>query len=65
MERKWQDVITIANVDKPTKVKLLGFEGDVRFTYKNKVLSITAPQVNPNTVPCQFAWAYEITGALK
>lgn len=62
---KWQETIIVENVEKPAKVKLLGFDGDIKFSYKNKVLSITAPQVNPNTIPCQYAWTYELTDALK
>ena len=58
--RKWEDVITVQNVAKPLKVNLLGFKGDVKFTYKNGTLSIIAPAVNPNTIPCDYAWTYQI-----
>lgn len=62
---KWQETMTIQNVQKPLKVNLLGFKGDVKFSYKNDVLTIFAPQVNPNTVPCAYAWTYQIVEGLK
>jgi alpha-L-fucosidase len=43
--QKWEETITIQNVAKPIKINLLGFKGDVKFTYKNNVLTIIAPQV--------------------
>ena len=62
--RKWADVITIQNVAKPLKVNILGFKSEVKFTHKNNTLTIIAPQVNPNTVPCLYAWTYQIVGSL-
>jgi alpha-L-fucosidase len=62
---KWAEVITIQNIGKPTKVNLLGFKGDVKFTHKNNILTIFAPQVNPNTLPCPYAWTYQIVDALN
>lgn len=59
--RSWQNEIVISNVPKPTKVNLLGFKGEVKFSYKNNVLRIIAPSVNPSTIPCQYAWTFEIT----
>ena len=60
INRHWKDEIVIENVSKPSKVSLLGFKGDVKFSYKGNVLRITAPAVTPNTIPCQYAWTYEI-----
>jgi len=62
---KWQKTFTVDNIEKPSAVKLVGFKGDVRFSYKNRTLTIIAPQVDPETIPCQFAWTYELTDALK
>ena len=62
--RKWADVITIKNVAKPLKINLLGFKSEIKFTHKNNTLTIIAPQVNPNTVPCLYAWTYQIVGSL-
>lgn len=60
ISRQWKDEIVIENVPKPSKVNLLGFKGEVKFSYKGNVLRITAPAVTPNTIPCQYAWTYEI-----
>lgn len=62
--RKWEDMITIQNVAKPNKVSLLGYKGEVKFNYKNGTLTIMVPSVNPNTIPCQYAWTFEIENAL-
>jgi alpha-L-fucosidase len=63
--RHWDEVITIQNVNKPLKINLLGYKGDVKFTHKNNTLTIIAPSVNPSNIPCQYAWTYEIVDALK
>lgn len=64
ISRKWEESISVQNVAKPSKVSLLGYKGEVKFNYKNGTLIIMTPPVNPNTIPCQYAWTFEIENAL-
>jgi alpha-L-fucosidase len=59
--REWQEEIAIQNVAKPSIIRLLGFKGEVKFSYKNNVLRVIAPTLNPSAILCQYAWAFEIT----
>lgn len=61
---KWADTLTVSNVAKPKSVKLLGYAGQVKYSYKNNTLSVFAPQLNPNTIPCNHAWTYALEGCL-
>ncbi|WP_421799499.1 alpha-L-fucosidase [Haliscomenobacter sp.] len=62
IQRKWAEQLQVDNVAKPKSVRLLGYDGPVKFTYKNNVLQIIAPQLNPNTIPCDYAWTYVLEG---
>ena len=62
IQRKWAEQLQVDNVAKPKAVRLLGYDGPVKFTYKNNILQITAPQLNPNTIPCEYAWTYVLEG---
>ncbi|HOY16104.1 MAG TPA: alpha-L-fucosidase [Haliscomenobacter sp.] len=62
IQRKWANTLVIPNVAKPVSVKLLGYNGVVKFSYKNNTLSIFAPQLNPGNIPCDYAWTYELEG---
>jgi alpha-L-fucosidase len=61
---KWMDNLTVNRVTAPTSVSLLGFKGPIKSSYKNGKLSVSAPTLTPETIPCQHAWVYKLTGAL-
>jgi alpha-L-fucosidase len=45
-----------------TEVSLLGFDGPVEWKVMEDGLLIKPPSVNPETVPCEYAWVFKITG---
>ncbi len=65
IQQKWQKTLVISGVEKPSEVKLLGYDGDIRFSYKQKTLTIIAPQLDPGNIPCQYAWTFVLKDALK
>jgi alpha-L-fucosidase len=59
---KWKKNITINGV-KAKEVRMLGYNGKCKFDRKGSKINITAPEINPGNMPCQFAWTYKIIGA--
>lgn len=45
---------------KSAKVTMLGFDGKVISKGNSKGLTITAPNVNPATNPCDYAWVFKL-----
>jgi alpha-L-fucosidase len=46
------------------QVSLLGFDGPIKWKIIDDELCIQPPVVNPETVPCLFAWVFKIGGFL-
>lgn len=63
---EWKEIIdlNIKGLGKPSKVELLGSPLKVGVTGKNGAYRLTAPKVNPNTVPCSHAWVYKLSDCL-
>jgi alpha-L-fucosidase len=61
---KWQAVLSVEGVSPGAKVSLLGYKGAIQKTAKGGKLTIQAPTVTPETVPCQYAWVYKLEKAL-
>jgi alpha-L-fucosidase len=59
---KWEKNITIDGI-KAKEISMLGYNGKCKFDRKGSKINITAPEINPGNMPCQFAWTYKITGA--
>lgn len=57
---KWKKVWVIKNINKPKKLRLLGYNGTVKHSYKNNTLTIQMPLLTPDIIPCQYAWAFKI-----
>ena len=53
--------VTIEGIAQPTKVDLLGFKGTIKTSGK----SFTPPTMTPETTPCDHAWVFKLTNALK
>lgn len=51
--------LTIKGINS-AKVRMLGFDGKVIAKGNSKGLTITAPDVNPATNPCDYAWVFKL-----
>ncbi len=60
---KWKKEIEVAGIKNAEKVSMPGLTGIVRYKTQAGQLRITAPDVNPGNIPCQYAWVYKISGA--
>ena len=47
------------------KVSLLGFDDPVKWKILDKGLRIEPPVVNPETVPCNYAWVFKISDCIS
>jgi alpha-L-fucosidase len=56
--------LSIGNIQKTTKVTLLGYNGEVKNTIKNGLLTIQVPTVTPATNPCSHAWVFKVEGGI-
>lgn len=62
----WQEKpIVIEAIGNPGNVTLLGYNGKIRYSASGNKLIIYPPSLSPATNPCQYAWAYKISNALK
>lgn len=58
---KWPQVpLTVEHVKKAGKVSLLGSTLAVKTETKGGKLNIRAPAINPETMPCGYAWVFKI-----
>jgi alpha-L-fucosidase len=65
MVTSWNDSpITIEGVKKPATIKLLGFNGNVKFSHSGNKLSITPPSIHPGNSKSSDAWVFQIKSAL-
>ncbi len=55
--------ITVKAVGKVKSVKLLGYNGSVKFTQKGDNISISIPAYNPNEIKSNYAWVFKLEGA--
>lgn len=60
---KWHEIIEVPHISKCSKVTLLGSDLKIDYKLNNGKLIITAPLVNPETVPCEYAYVYKIWNA--
>ncbi len=62
---EWPEKLTLKNINKPSNVTLLGFQGEVASKFSKGGLSVQMPALTPTTIPCQSAWVFKIENALK
>jgi alpha-L-fucosidase len=63
---KWQDrPVEIKGVSRPSGIEMLGFNGNIKFSYSGGSLKITPPVLTPALVPCNYAWVFKIPGVLR
>ncbi|MFP4366673.1 MAG: alpha-L-fucosidase [Bacteroidota bacterium] len=63
-EWKDQDII-INDVRQPEIVNMLGYEGDIEFSFSESRLVLNPPVISPPDNPSPFAWVYKLKGALS
>ena len=61
---KWKTNWVIPGIERPSEVRLLGYEGKINVHYSRGQLRITAPPVNPANNPSEHAWVFKLTNAL-
>lgn len=63
---KWQDKpIVIEGIQKVESVSMLGFKGKVKSSASGNKLTITLPEVSPVTIPCNYAWVFNVQNAVN
>lgn len=62
---EWPEKLEIRNLNKPSKITLLGYSGPIDSKYFKDGVFITAPKLTPNSIPCQHAWVFKIENALN
>ena len=57
--------VTLHNISVPSncRVTMLGLEGDLKCTVQGKDLVIDVPRVEPDQLPCRYAYTFKIRGA--
>jgi alpha-L-fucosidase len=60
---KWKKEIEVEGIKNTAKVSMPGFAGPVRIKKNGGKLVITAPEINPANMPCQYAWVYKVSSA--
>ncbi|WP_026464224.1 alpha-L-fucosidase [Adhaeribacter aquaticus] len=58
---KWpENSIAVPGISQAGKVNMLGTNKEVKYDLKNNTLTITAPELNPATIPCNHAWVFRV-----
>jgi alpha-L-fucosidase len=60
---KWKDKWNISDIQRPSEVRLLGYEGKIDTRYSKNTLQIAAPDIHPGNNPCEHAWVFKLTNA--
>lgn len=61
----WQEEIRIKDTSQPVDIEMIGLEAKINWKFKNGELVIKSPNVNPKTIPCDYAWVFKIKGGAK
>lgn len=60
--KKWQkEPIVIPNLKNTGEVALLGYNGEIKSTFENGVLTITTPLLSIDELPSVHAWVFKIS----
>ncbi len=62
--KKWENEIAITGIKRPVSVKMEGVNTKLKIQFKNAVLNIESPLLNPITMPCEYAWVHKLENAL-
>ena len=57
--------LLISGLKKPGAVRLMGFQGTLKSSYKGSLLKITPPAVTPANNPCKYAWVFKVGDCLN
>ncbi len=60
---KWKKEIEIEGITSIKKIAMPGYAGSINFKKRSGKFVIIAPDLNPGTIPCQYAWVYKISDA--
>lgn len=61
---QWQTALKIPGVA-ASQVQMLGYTGKIVSSKKGNQLIIKSPAINPGNIPCNYAWVYKISNAVK
>ncbi len=62
---KWTgDDLIIESLKNPSRVSMLGYEGEIDFSFSGGRLVIKQPVLTPGDNPSPYAWVYKISGVL-
>jgi alpha-L-fucosidase len=56
--------LTVTDINKPTKVTMVGLDAPVVSSFKNGKLNIKVPNINPANNPSNYAWVFKLEGVL-
>lgn len=63
---KWQDKpIVVESFGKAESVRMLGYNGKVKYSTTGNKLTITPPVITPANNPCQYAWVFKLKNCLN
>jgi alpha-L-fucosidase len=58
---KWPaQPLAIPNINPASKVSLMGSDAKVSTTFDANVVTINAPIIAPDSLPCQYAWVFKV-----
>lgn len=61
----WQPTLEISHIARPTKVSLLGSDQKVGVKASKGKVVLSAPQISPANMPCNYAWVYKLEGVFE
>jgi alpha-L-fucosidase len=59
-----KSALRVSGINKPGAVTLLGSDVSVPTSFKNGILTILPPAINPGNNPSQYAWVIKISNTM-
>lgn len=66
ISKKWDGkVIVVEELNKPESITMLGYYGDISYSFSEGRIEISPPALTPSDNPSAYAWVYRLSGVLK
>jgi alpha-L-fucosidase len=57
--------VYVDGINQPDNISLLGYKGKIESSFEKGKLTINPPAITPADNPCDYAWTFKLSGALR
>jgi alpha-L-fucosidase len=56
--------LVVKELNRLTSITMLGYNGNIDYSFENGTLHINPPVITPANIPCDYAWTFKLSGAV-